>query len=84
MVSSWMNSMQQYTKLSKDVALDVYKYAIAVRDPRDPLPDWLEKLLEGGSSAMSARVAALERQVGGLADMEGGDDLRDDVELRHG
>ena len=46
-----MHNMRQYTKLSKDSALDVYKYAIAVRDPRFPLPDWLENLLVGGSSA---------------------------------
>ena len=39
MVSSWMNSMQQYTKLSKDVALDVFKYVIVVRDRRIHLPD---------------------------------------------
>ena len=63
MVSSWMQSMQQYAKLSKDSALDVYKYAIAVRDPRFPLPDWLETLLGGESSAMSARVAALANNI---------------------
>ena len=39
MVSSWMHSMRQYTKLSPDTALDVFKYAIAVRDPRLPRPE---------------------------------------------
>ena len=63
MVSSWMHSMQQYTKLNKESALDVFKYAIAVRDPRLPLPDWLDKLLAGESSVMSARVVALANNV---------------------
>ena len=55
--------MQQYTQLSPDTALDVFKYALAVRDPRLPLPEWLAKLLVGGSSAMSARVAALANNI---------------------
>ena len=62
MVSSWMHSMQQYTQLGPDTALDVFKYAIALRDPRLPLPEWLATLLVGGSSAMSARVAALAKE----------------------
>ena len=54
LVQSWMSNMRVHQCLDAGKSLDVYKYAIALRDPRAPLPDWLAKLLKNGSTSMKA------------------------------
>jgi len=46
-VHAWMSSMKHMSKgkLDANKALDVFKFAASLRDPRQPLPVWLKSLL---------------------------------------
>jgi hypothetical protein len=60
-VQLWMSSMKHLSKgkLDANKALDVFKFAASLRDPRQPLPVWLKALLREHNMALRSEIINL-------------------------
>ena len=55
----WQKKMGAHPQLSPHKALDVFKYALVVDDPRGAMPSWFAALLKNKAPTMSNKILAL-------------------------
>ena len=69
LVEKWVDNMKPFKKLNSQAALDVYKFCLCLRDPRQDLPSWLQDLLGKNPPTMESKVASLAKKDIGIREL---------------
>ena len=69
LVEKWVATMKQNNKLNKTSALDVYKFCLCLRDPRQDLPEWMQNLLGKSAPTMESKVASVAKKEIGVKEL---------------